>query len=111
VTVTATVLGSGQLAAGSAAIMMPPATALTSLTSVAFSNTNTAVEVIAVYLVRSGGAPGSANLIIPGQTLAPNQTYVAPELKGRTLNAGDALFGFSTHGSVVNFVIDAAVYS
>lgn len=110
-TATATVLGQGQLAAGTAAIMMSPATALTTLTSVTFANTNTAVEVISAYLVRAGGAPGPSNLLIPGQTLAPNQTYVSPELRGRTLNAGDALYGFSTDGSVVSFVIDGAVYS
>lgn len=111
-TATATLLGEGQLAAGSAAIMMAPALALTTLTSVVFTNTNTAVEVISVYLVRAGGAPGPGNIKV-NVTLppAPSTGYVSPELQGKTLNAGDALYGFATDGSVVNFTIDGAVYS
>ena len=109
-TATATRFGQGSLNS-SATIMMTPATALSTLTQVTFSNTKNAAETIEVYLVPSGGAPGPGNLIIPGQLLAPNQTYVSPELRGRTLNAGDALYGFSTDALVVGFWIDGVVWS
>lgn len=108
-TATPTALGDGQLAAGVAAIMMTPVTGLTVLGNVTFSNTNGAVEPISIYLVRSGGAPGPANLKIPAQTLAVAETYVSPELAGMVMNTGDALYGFATDGSVVNFSINGAV--
>jgi hypothetical protein len=111
VTATATTLGQGQLGANTGILMTPVAAGPVVLTNVLFANTNSAVETIVVYLVRSGGNPGPANAAIPGQVLAPNQTYVAPELCGRVLNTGDALYGKSTDGSVVSFWIDGAAFS
>jgi len=113
VTATPTALGDGQLAAGTAAIMMMPVTGSpTVLTNVVFSNTNTVVEPITIYLVRSGGAPGPSNIKI-NVTLppAPSGGYVSPELAGTVLNAGDALYGFAADGGVVNFSISGAVFS
>ena len=73
--------------------------------------TNSAVETITVYLVRSGGGPGPTNIKIPSQQLAVGQTYVSPELAGAVLNVGDALYGFSTDGDVVTYTINGAVFS
>lgn len=110
-TATPTTLGDGQLAAGTAAIMMAPATGLTVLGNVTFSNDNSAGETISVYLVRSGGAPGPANLKIVAQFLAIGEAWVSPELAGMVLNLGDALYGFSTHGSVVAYTVNGAVFA
>lgn len=62
------------------------------LTSATFTNTDTANRTLTVYIVRSGGSAGPANVLIDALSLAPNQAYVSPEIWGETLLAGDALW-------------------
>ena len=76
-----------------------------------FSNTNSTIETISVYLVRSGGAPGPTNLKVPNKLLFIGGTYVAPEFEGAVLNAGDALWGFATDGAAVNYTLNGAAIS
>ena len=81
------------------------------ITSAVFTNTNSSVELVTIYLVRSGGAPGPANIVIDAQPIAPKQAYVARELSGRNLAGGDTLWGFSTDDAVTNVVVDGFTVS
>ena len=104
-TITASALQPGMFLAAATAIFCMP-NAVCQITSAVFTNTDTSVETITVYLVRSGGAAGPANILISAQPLAPGQAYIARELSGRNLAAGDYLAGFATNASKVIAVID-----
>ena len=95
-----------QLAASTASPILAPVTAPTTINSAVFSNVGADVNQVSVYLVRSGGQPGPINLIIPAQTLAVGQTYVAPELWLKNLGVGDSLWAFATNANQVNCVVD-----
>lgn len=104
------VLQPGATLPASSAILMTPVTATVQIVSAVFANTDAGVNTFQAYLVRSGGAPGPTNLIIPGQQLAPNQTYVSPELRGCYLESGDALYGNATNGGVVTVVVNGVSF-
>lgn len=82
------------------------ATSGTWINSAVFTNTNSGVVTLTVYVVRSGDSTGTGNILIDGQTLAQQQAYVAPELQGRFLNQGDALWASASTGGVVNAIVD-----
>lgn len=69
-----------------------------------FSNTSAAAVSITVNVVRSGGTSGATNTLIPLKAIAPNDTYVAPEMAGLTLSAGDAVHAYASTGAVVNLM-------
>ncbi len=52
------------------------------------TNVTGVAATFALNLVPSGGAAGSANLLIT-RTIQPSETYLCPEIVGHTLDAGD----------------------
>ena len=82
------------------------ATQGTCVTSAVFTNTSTGTLTISGYVVRSGGSPGPGSTVISGQALPPGGAYVAQELSGRNLAAGDAVWAVASVNGVVNCIID-----
>lgn len=100
-------LQTGQtLTATAAPICTATATSGTQVTSAVFTNTNSGVLSLTVYVVRAGDSVGNGNLLIDGQPIAQGQAYVSPELQGRFLNQGDALWALASTGGLVNAVVD-----
>ncbi|CAB3731146.1 hypothetical protein [Paraburkholderia rhynchosiae] len=69
-----------------------------------FTNTSASAVTITANVVRSGGSVAASNQIITSQPIAPQSTYVSPELAGLTLSAGDAIHAVASANSVVNFM-------
>lgn len=103
---TALALQPGTQLVDSASPLTSAFTTAAQITSAVFTNTNSSVEKITVYVVRSGGAAGPANIVMDAQPVAPGQAYVARELAGRNLAIGDTIWGSSTNPSKVNCIID-----
>lgn len=112
-TVTALTLVSGiQLPAS--AINLFQATNPTQITSAAFTNTSGSSVAITVYLVRSGGVAGPANIITPpgaSGLIAAGTALVPPELRGKNLAAGDSIWAFAATANEVNVCIDGFTVS
>lgn len=70
-----------------------------------FTNTSTSAVTVTVNVVRNGGTSTTTNVLIPAKPVAPNDTYVAPELAGLALAAGDAIHAFASTGGVINFMV------
>lgn len=70
-----------------------------------FTNNSNAAVTITVNIVRSGGASVSTNVLIPAKAIAPNDTYVSPELAGLILMAGDSIHAQASTAGVVNLMI------
>lgn len=97
--------------AGTASLLTSPMTGAVQVLNATFANNGAGVNFISVYVVRSGGAPGAANLVVPNQAIPPGGTFVSPELWGRNLAAGDTLWGFATNASEVMCMIDGVGFS
>lgn len=82
------------------------ATGNTQVTSAVFTNTDSSVRTVTVYIGRSGGPAGTGNILINAQPIAIGQAYVAKELSGRNLANGDVLWASASANGVVNAVID-----
>lgn len=52
------------------------------------TNISAANAVISVNLVPNAGAAGNDNLVLKTRTVAPNESYLCPELIGQLLEAG-----------------------
>lgn len=104
----ATLVPGGFLGSSVGAVFL--ATASTQMTSAAFTNTDTSARTITVYIVRTGGAAGASNVLVQAQTLAPGMTFLADQLSGKNLAAGDSLQAFASTAGVVNAVIDGFTY-
>jgi len=92
-TVRAAVLYTGGQLTNTASILFMAGynTAGTVITTASFTNTDTVAHSITVYIVRNGGSPGAANVIIDNRQLAPDETYTSLELQNQILNLGDTL--------------------
>lgn len=55
------------------------------------TNTSGANATLSVNLVPNGGAAGNGNLIVPTRRIAPNETYLMPEIVGHMLETGDSI--------------------
>ncbi len=54
-----------------------------------FTNTTSGNVTLSVNLVTSAGAAGAANLVVNLRSIAPKESYTAPELIGQVLQPGD----------------------
>jgi len=54
-------------------------------------NTDTSTRTLTVYLVENGGSAGNSNMAIDAQNITPNETWLAAELEGLVLTAGDTI--------------------
>lgn len=48
-------------------------------------------ETISVNLYPNGGSATSSNLVVDARAIAPNETYLCPELVGQTLESGGVI--------------------
>lgn len=69
-----------------------------------FTNTSSNAVTVTVNVVRSGGSSTTTNVLIPGKAVAPNDTYVASEMAGLTLAAGDSVHAQAGTASVINLM-------
>lgn len=53
------------------------------------TNTTSGNVTFSANVVTSAGAAGSANLVLKSRAIAPNETYLCPELVGQVLQPGD----------------------
>lgn len=82
----------GQLTnAASILVTGQPSTTATIVSAATFTNTDTVPHTLTVYVVRSGGSPGPANILIDALPLPINPPYVSQELQGVTLAPGDTI--------------------
>ena len=91
----------GQLTTAAASLYASPTSVTTIVDSTSFANTDGAGHALTVYIVRSGGKPTPANVLIPGRKIDGNSTDLADELSGVTLGPGDAIYAKADAGSVV----------
>lgn len=74
----------------------------TLITKASFVNTDTVARLLTVNLIRSGGSASAANTLIDAVAIPAGGSYLAPELVGQILNAGDFVQAKADAGSVVN---------
>ena len=67
------------------------------------TNTDTVNRSFSVHLVNTGGSASAANLVIDSRTVAPDETYLCPELVGHVLNPGDFISTTASDGAVLTF--------
>lgn len=88
-----------QLPASVAAQFTGPANTVTVIKRVVFTNTSAGNRAVTAHVVPSGATASNSTLVLNGQELtAPpgvGSSYVAPELAGVVLNAGDTLQCFA----------------
>lgn len=76
-----------------------PVNAVTIIKRAVFTNTSGGVRTVTAHVVPSGQAASNATMLINGQGLAippgAGSSYVAPELAGVVLGAGDTLQCFA----------------
>lgn len=65
------------------------------------TNTSAADATLSVSLVAFGGSPSDANLITKQRTVAPGETYVANELTGHVLEAGQSISTIASAASAL----------
>lgn len=74
-----------------------------------FANTDTGTHLVQVYVVPSGIAVTSAELVVPNQGISPQATYQSAELAGVVLAAGDSIQAIADANSVVNVTLNGFV--
>lgn len=73
-----------------------------------FTNTSAGAVTITANIVPTGGLSSASNRVIDPQstTLAAGQTYVAPELAGKTMPAGTMVRLLASSSTAVTVAID-----
>ena len=73
-----------------------------------FTNTSAGAVTITANIVPAAGASSAANRVIDPQNtvLSAGQTYVAPELAGKTLPPGTMLRMLASQGGVITAAVD-----
>lgn len=96
--------GPSQLAAADTTIYTSAANTFTTITRVVFTNVNTVAVTLTVNVVRSGGSVATTNQVISAYTISAGEAYVAPELAGLILGAGDFISANAGTASSINAV-------
>ena len=78
-----------QLAASNTAQYTTPLGVKTIIDKATITNTDVANRTFSVNLVPSGGSASNTNLVIDTKSVAPDETYLCPELVGQVLTAGE----------------------
>lgn len=92
----------GQLTTAAAILATGAANAQTLVTKAVFTNTDTSARLLTVYIVRSGGSPGTANTVTYQTSLGAKQTYEATEIEDQILGPGDTIQAKADAAAVVN---------
>src|SRR5438132_3108288 len=87
-----------------------PANTVTVIKRAVFTNTSAGNRAVSAHVVPSGATASNSTLILNGQELtAPpgiGSSYVAPELAGVVLNAGDTLQCFADAAAGVTLTVN-----
>lgn len=67
------------------------------------TNTDTVNRTFSVNLVQSGGVAGNSNLVIDTKTVAPDETYLCPELVGQALDSGAFISTIASANTALTF--------
>lgn len=68
--------------------------------------TNTSASALTITAgITTGGALGASTTMISARTLAPGESYVAPELAGAVLPAGSQIHAYASVAGAVSFTV------
>lgn len=99
-----------QLPNAAAAQFTGPPNTTTIIKRAVFTNTSAGVRTVTAHVVPSGNAASNSTMLINGQALAippgAGSSYVAPELAGVVLGAGDTLQCFADTGASVTLNVN-----
>lgn len=85
-----------------ASLYTAPANTVSRLSSVTFTNQDTAAaRTVSVHLVKAGSAASNANRVVAPYVLAANEAWTCPHLN-HNLNPGDALYALADADGVVS---------
>ena len=88
-TVTSKVLVPSKQAENAQTTQYTAVNCTTYIDKASFTNTTAGNVTLSVNLVTVAGSAGASNLIINLRSIAPKETYTAPELVGQVLQPGD----------------------
>lgn len=84
-----------------AALYTAPDNTVARLSSVTFTNQDTAARTVSVHLVKAGSAASNANRVVAPYVIAANEAWTCPHLN-HNLNPGDALYALADASGVVS---------
>lgn len=97
-----------QLTAADALYYTAPANTTSVIKRASFTNTSAGAVTITANIVPPAGASAASNRVIDPQiaVLSAGQTYVAPELAGKTMPAGTMLRMLASAGASITAAVD-----
>jgi hypothetical protein len=97
-----------QLTVADAAYYTTPANTTSVIKRATFTNTSAGAVTITANIVAPAGTSSASNRVIDPQytILSAGQTYVAPELAGKTLPAGSMLRMFAGTATAITVAVD-----
>lgn len=108
-TVTSKVLLQGKLIEATQVSQYPSTNVKSIVDGAIASNISSAAVLLSVWLVPSQGAPSDANKIIDAVPIGAHSAYLCPELAGRRLDAGDAIYTQADTGGAISLRLDGRV--
>ena len=93
-----------QLAATDVSLYSPITPTAAQIGRAVFTNT-TASAVTITAGITTGGTLGASTTMISARTLAPNETYVSPELAGAVIPPGQQLHAYASAAASVTFTV------
>ena len=92
------------LGAADASLYSPPTNTTAQISRAVFANTSASAVTITAGLT-SGGALGASNTMLPPRTLAPGESYPAPELAGLVIPFGSQIHAYASAASSVTLTV------
>lgn len=65
------------------------------------TNSSATDATLTVYAVKSGETPSASNTVVSSQRVRPGDSYLLPELRGQTLEAGDGVYAMASVASSI----------
>jgi hypothetical protein len=84
-------IAAAQLTTSAATYYTAPASTVSTVNNLSFTNTSASPVAVTLYRVPSAGTAGAGNTILSAFSLSPGQTYVPPQAIGLQLTAGMTL--------------------
>lgn len=73
------------------------------------TNTTATPATLTAWLVPSGGAADDTNKVIDEVSIGAHDTYLCPELAGRRLDSGDALWAQASDANALSLRVDGRI--
>jgi len=90
-----------QLGVSASVLYSTPASTITTVANLSFTNTSASPVSVTVYNVPNGGSAGVANELVSSYSIPAGQTYVPPQAIGLNLSAGSTLQALASTAAVV----------